>query len=245
MKSVSFTDRDQLWRDMESGQANDWDLIVIGGLPLSTDLARELAQPLLSLGEVQATYGIVRQVADLRGGHDEWFGNRSARFRKSLRQADRRASEAQLRLVDVSSDPDAYRRCVRIEERSWKGQIEDGITGPGMHQFFVVMTLRLKQQGRFRATVAMIGDIDVGFFFGGVRNRRYRGLQLSFVESARPLSVSHLLQHHTIRQLVTEGVHTYDLGMDMDYKQRWADRTEPSMSLIVRRPSIRARRRIG
>ena len=31
MSSASFTDRDQLWRDMESGRASDWDIVVAGG----------------------------------------------------------------------------------------------------------------------------------------------------------------------------------------------------------------------
>ncbi len=222
-----------------------WQFAIIGGLPLSSDLAGHLASPFRSLGEVQATYGIVRQVADLTGGHDPWFAARSPRFRRALHKAHREATDGGLRFVDVSNDPNAYTRCVAIERASWKGRIDDGITSPGMRRFYDIMTGRLQGAGRFRATVAVIGEQDVGFIFGGIRNGRYRGLQLSFVESARHLSVSHLLQHHTIRQLEREAVHTYDMGMDMEYKRRWADHSEASMSLIVRRPEASRRRRIG
>jgi len=222
-----------------------WDVGMISGLPLSEELAIAMAGPFSTLGEVRAVYGIVRQVADLHHGYDSWFAERSARFRKALRQAERQAERVGVRFVDISDHPDAYRRCVAIEQASWKGMTEDGITSPGMHHFYELMTERLQRAGRFRATVAQLDGVDVGFIFGGIRNQRYRGLQLSFVEHARALSVSHLLQHHTIVRLLDEGVDTYDMGMDMEYKQRWATHTEPSMSLIVHRSASGRRRRIG
>lgn len=222
-----------------------WDVCMFSGLPLSEDLARAMARPFSSLGEVRAVYGIVRQVADLRPGYETWFSGRSAKFRKALRQAERRARAVGIEFVDISDDPRAYRRCVDVETASWKGMTDDGIVGPNMHRFYEVMTERLQRTGRFRATIATLDGADVGFVFGGVRNRRYRGLQLSFAEEARHLSVSHLLQLHTIKQLLDEGIDTYDMGMDMEYKQRWATHSEPSMSLIVHRPAPGRRRRIG
>lgn len=223
----------------------EWDICAIAGLPLSEDLARSMAKPFAVLGQVQAVYGIVRQVADVSTGHDAWFEARSAKFRKAVRQAEKRANEAGVSFVDVSSDPEVYRRCVAIESTSWKGMSDDGITSPGMQRFYEVMTERLQRQGRLRATIARLHDADIGFIFGGVRNQRYRGLQLSFTEAARPLSVSHLLQNHTIRSLIDEGIHTYDMGMDMEYKQRWATHQEPSMSLIIHRSPSRRRGRFG
>lgn len=224
---------------------DDWDVVLLGGLPLSPRLAEKLSHSFRHLGDVQATYGIVRQVADLVDGYDRWFSGRSARFRKSIRQGHRKASAAGVRFVDISTDPAAYLRCVAVEAESWKGHIDDGITGPGMRRFYEAMTLRLQEEQRFRATMAVLDGQDIGFIFGGVRNGRYRGLQLSFTEAVRHLSVSNLLQDHTIGRLTEEGVHTYDMGMDMEYKRRWADRAEPSMSLVVRRGGNRGLRRIG
>lgn len=223
---------------------DSWQFCILSGLPLSRELATAMAQPFSALGDVKATYGIVRQIADLGSGYDAWFAARSARFRKLIRQAERQASAAGVRFNDISNDPDAYDRCLAIEAQSWKGLSSDGITSPEMRRFYDVMTARLQRAGRFKATIAQLGDRDIGFIFGGIRNGRYRGLQLSFIEPSRHLSISHLLQHHTIKALVAEGVHTYDLGMDMDYKRRWADRTEPSMSLIVHRSGARGRQRV-
>jgi hypothetical protein len=86
-----------------------------------------------------------------------------------------------------------------------------------------------------RLSVARLDGADVGFILGGVINGRYRGFQLSFAQSVRALSVGNLLQLHEIRSLCFEGVHTYDLGMDMEYKRVWSD------SVFVTRPIIAVR----
>jgi Acetyltransferase (GNAT) domain len=86
-----------------------------------------------------------------------------------------------------------------------------------------------------RLRVARLNGADVGFILGGVINGRYRGFQLSFAQSVRTLSVGNLLQLHEIRSLCSEGLHTYDLGMDMEYKRAWSD------SVFVTRPIIAVR----
>jgi CelD/BcsL family acetyltransferase involved in cellulose biosynthesis len=214
----------------------EWDWLMLSGLP-RTDVVPTLGRRLSHLGAVGYGEGITRRIADLRLGPDAWLERRSPKFRRQLRTAVRRADEVGLRFVDVSNEPDVFERCLAIERSSWKGMLGDGITSEHMHAFYEQMLARLQRNGRLRATVAQVGDTDVGFIFGGVRNRRYRGLQLSYVETMRPLSISHLLQHHTIRQLAAEpdSIHTYDLGMDMHYKQRWADHGDTSMVLVVER----------
>lgn len=222
-----------------------WDLCVINGLPLSVDLASAVAAPLARLGDVQAYHGIVRQVADISGGADAWFASRSSKFRKELRRAERRALAEGVEFVEVADDPDAYDRCLAIERASWKGMTDDGITKPDMGRFYRDLTDRLQRQGRLRATIARRGADDIGFVLGGVRHERYRGLQLSYAEDAREFSISHLLQLHTLRTLAADRITLYDMGMDMDYKQRWATRAEPSMSIVVRRATAERRRRFG
>lgn len=41
MNTASFTDRDTLWQDMQSGKAGDWDIIVIGGGITGAGILRE------------------------------------------------------------------------------------------------------------------------------------------------------------------------------------------------------------
>jgi len=232
----------------ELRQDPSWNFLILPGLPASESTA-QLAEPLSHLGELRVQAGIVRQVAALRGGPDpieladsedragDWFARRSPGFRKSIRQAERRALRAGVTFELANGDPGVFERCVEIERRSWKGQENDGITSPAMFKFYELMTARLQRRGRLRAMVAQLDGEDVGYILGGVRGSTYRGLQLSYVEDARHLSISHLLQYRTIMALTDQEpqLSTYDLGMDMPYKQRWADRSVRSVTLLVER----------
>ncbi len=223
-----------------------WQRLVLPGVP-NQDAARQLAGPLSRLGPISASEGISSQVADLGDGVDAWFARRTSRFRTSIRRASKQAEAEGITFHNVSQDPDIFNRCVRIETESWKGVEEDGLLSPPMHRFYDLMIARLRERGRLRAMVARRNDRDIGYIFGGVRNSRYRGLQLSFVEAARQLSISHLLQFQTITALAAEPepVFWYDLGMDMEYKRRWADRSTGSIVVVVDRVRGGATRRVG
>ncbi len=215
-----------------------WRVLVLTGLPESRSFLTAISTELAGLGPVRGHLGIERQVADLTGGFDPWFGRRSARFRKTMRAIEREASAVGITLTDISRDADVFERCLRIEHRSWKGQVGDGITTGAMHHFYRELVARLGQRGRLEATIASVDGRDVGYILGGIRAGRYRGLQLSYTEDAAELSVSHLLQLHTVRGLTERGgIDVYDMGMDMAYKQRWADRAERSITLVVERTS--------
>lgn len=233
-----------------------WRLLYLPGLPgmepvvdddaedspaaLELDRLPELVQALTMafapLGQIRVGPGIIRQVADIGSGHEAWLARRSARFRRNLRQAEAKAEAAGLDIVNVADDPDLHTRVLAMEAASWKGLEGSGITTPEMAAMYRMMIDRLQARGRAEAHVARLDGQDVGYILGGLRGRRYRGLQLSYTEDARALSVGNLLQLHQLRELDRrDAADVYDLGMDFDYKRRWADRAEPSTVLIVER----------
>ena len=223
--------------------AEPWDQLVLPGMPeLVSDASfpMRVATALAQLGPVGMGAGIVRQVADLDGGYEPWWARRSPRFRRNLSQAGRRAESAGLEVEDASNDPGVFERIVAVERRSWKGRDDTGITAPEMLVTYRAMTARLQARGRLRVLLARRGGADVGYILGGVRAGIYRGLQLSYAREAAELSVGHLLQHHQLRALCRHGeATTYDLGMDLGYKARWADRAVPTFTLVVNRPRRR------
>jgi hypothetical protein len=212
-----------------------WGQLVLPGFPEDLELARRVAAPLSRFGPVGAAPGIVRRVADLEVG-SHWRDRRPRYLRRNLRQAGRRAIAAGLRFVDVGRDTDLMDRLLAIEQNSWKGKAEDGITSPTMEAFYRNLIDRLQAQGRCRSLIAIQSGRDLGFILGGIRNGRYRGLQLSYIEEARHLSLGHLLQEQQLDELTaTPEATVYDLGMDMAYKEPWSDRTETSITLVVHR----------
>ncbi len=214
----------------------DWSHAVLPAIPFDRELILSLAARLEYLGTVSLGEGITRQLADLSEGAAPWWERRTRRFRNQLRKARELADDHGLVYETVTDHAGLFDRMLKIEARSWKGQDDDGITSPSMSAFYREMIDRLGTRSRLEATIATMDGADVGFIFGGIRNGQYRGLQLSYAQEVQSLSLGHLLQLHEIQRLTTAaGVHTYDLGMDMEYKRRWADYASSSATLVIRR----------
>ena len=197
--------------------------------PLAAWIVRQLGDHFRLLhGPVQERLRI-----DLADGVDGWLARRSPRFRQRARQLRRR--DDGITFLDVSALPpdDLLDRVVGVEERSWKGREATGLASPDLADFYRQVAWRLAAREQLRAIIARRDDVDVGYILGGVRDDLYRGLQLSYVEGVRELAVGHRLQLAQLHHLEAEGVVTYDLGMDMAYKRRWADRVDETFAVVV------------
>lgn len=220
-----------------------WDLAVLAGFVPNTPRWERVAEDLTRrFAAVFAGEELVRQVADLSRGVDGWWGLRSTKFRASIRRARRMADERHVRMVvHDAADDELWRAIETVEGQSWKGQAGGGLTSDNFVAFYRAVAQRVAPTGRWRARVAYDGDDPIGFIFGAVRGRRYRGMQLSYAQDWASLSVGNLLQMDEIDRLAREGIDTYDLGMDMDYKRRWADTQLVTRPLIVVRDASQLR----
>ena len=61
------------------------------------------------------------------------------------------------------------------------------------------------------------------------------GFQLAYAESVTDLGLGHVLQWHQVQAAAAEGISLYDLGMDVAYKHRWADRIDETFAIVGRR----------
>jgi hypothetical protein len=201
--------------------------LLLFGLPLDRDWLTALA------GALPASHGLGlvgttdRRVASLEGGLEGFLGRRPANVRRNLRKARHRAERAGLQFerVAVTADTfaETYRRIVAIERRSWKSATGNGVDRGPMKRFYERMIPRLLRRDAFRLIVARRGDEELGYVHGGTVGRHFRGLQFSFVDDERALSVGNLLQVEMVRWLCEDGFTTYDLGMVVPYKERWAE----------------------
>ena len=220
----------------------DWSLLALAGLPAHPHpTTKAITAGLRPLGVSIYAEGITRRITDISAGYDNWLTGRSSRFRRNLRQATVRAAEAGLVIENAVEDAATQNeplldRLRAVEEHSWKGREGSGIVTPEMSTMYGTMIERLGERGRLQCYVARIAGTDVGYILGGIRNRRYRGLQISFSQHHGDLSIGNLLQNHQLKHLADNDLaDTYDMGMDFDYKQRWADRAESSITLILHR----------
>ncbi|MGK2928792.1 MAG: GNAT family N-acetyltransferase [Acidimicrobiales bacterium] len=214
-----------------------FDLAVVAGQRddslLTSWVVRTLADDYqLFHGPVEARLQI-----DLSAGVAPWLARRSGRFRQQLRRRQRAADERGLEIVDLSAmaSDEVFDRILTIEARSWKADADTGLRSSDLADFYRQVSARLGAQERLRVLVARIASADVGYILGGVRGGTYRGLQLSYDRTVADLGLGHLLQFEQLSRLEGEGVATYDLGMDMEYKRRWSDRIDETMAVVVRR----------
>jgi hypothetical protein len=217
--------------------ASDWKLMALPGMEASSEFLMSIVGRFaerLRMGLGQSTS---RLVVDLEGGAEAFLARRSRNFRRSLQRTERRAREAGIVVVDApsASATELFARIQAVEKRGWKGREEVGITGGGMHDFYERMMPRLCRRGAQRVLFAQHEGRDVAYIFGGLRMGGYRGLQFSYDEEYREHGLGNLLQIEQIRRLCAEGADTYDLGMHMDYKLRWADREHQTVTLLLMR----------
>ncbi len=215
----------------------DWDALWLSGLRRDSMIFEQLVRTFGARYRMGLGPTTRRHVASLEGGWDGYLRRRSSSFRRNLRRSERMAAARPLRyhtfrgFDDHAAVAALYRRVLAIEARSWKGMADQGIDSGAMVHFYERMLPGLADAGHLRAIVATEGDgRDVGYVFGAIFADTFRGLQVSFDDTLRQMSLGNVMQARMIRLLCDEGVGFYDLGSDLPYKARWA---EPGLETVT------------
>jgi len=182
--------------------------------------------------------------ASLEGGVDGFLSRRSAKHRRSLRKQNNKASKAgvyfERHAPATAADAAAvYARMLAVEESSWKGIGECGMTVGRSRRYYDCMTRRLAESRGGRIMFARHEEKDIGFVFGGLAGSAagscYRGQQFSYADDWKNYSIGNLLQLEQIKWLCEEGVDRYDMGPMMDYKVHWTEINTSIMTLMLKR----------
>jgi hypothetical protein len=218
----------------------DWQVAILPGMADDGPQRRTIEARAPARWERRLGTPTVRHVASLEGGVDGYVARRSRDLRKSLRKGLRAAAAdgitfASVRVGDAAAATALYARIQAVEARSWKSAEAVGIGAGPMREFYAAMLPRLAPVGRQRTIFARHGEVDVGYILGAVFGGEYRGLQFSYDDDYARFGLGGLLQYHQIVELCAEGVERYDLGTDMDYKRRWAERQVSTGMLILLR----------
>jgi hypothetical protein len=182
-----------------------------------------------------------RCLASLDGGFDGFLSRRSAGFRAKLRQAFRQAQRESVSwehhgAVTPAQVDALFERVVGVERSSWKGLRRIGIQDGAMHAFYRRQCALLAAQGSLRVGFVTRGGDDLAYVLGGVRGRGFRGLQISYDAAEAELQPGNLGQAWMLSELCEEGIESYDMGMDMAYKHRWAEgRRDTILFAVLRR----------
>lgn len=218
--------------------AIQWDALWMSGLKEEGEAFYGVVQSFYPQYTVGVGPSTLRRGASLADGADAFLQSRSPKFRANLRRAVRRAERAGM--VYEAHDAftrqeveSVFQRILSVERRSWKGLAGQGMDAPPSSSFYHHMLHRLAARGGLRVGFMTCDGEDVAYIFGGVFERLYRGLQFSFDNEYKAYSLGNVIQWHMIRHLTAEGVTRYDLGTDMEYKQRWGEPDLKTNSLVI------------
>ncbi len=219
--------------------------ILLSGLMLGSSLFMNVLKTFKKQYEIIQLDPSVTRCASLSGNVDGYLSRRSAKFRRNLRQsavqlADKNVFFERCRPISIEQADEAYARMLAVEEVSWKGIEQCGMTVQPSRDFYWLMLRRLSLSGNGRVIFAKKESRDIGFIFGGITGQYYRGQQFSYAEDWSSYSIGSLLQLEKIRWLCEESMTRYDLGQAMDYKVRWAELELQTENLL-----LRPRRRVG
>lgn len=178
--------------------------------------------------------------ASLAGGEAGFLSRRSPKFRASLRNAARRAASAGITFERVAPDRDSapavFERLLAIDHATWKSKAGEGVFNDPEHRaFYRDVFLRASGRGLLSCFFAVKEGRDVGYLFGVVFGNTFRGFQMGYATDWRRLGIGNLLQMEAVKFAALAGIPTYDLGMETDYKARWAENRLELFFVLVQR----------
>lgn len=213
--------------------------VLLLGLPMDHRFLEQVADAADTAHRLSMYPPTLRCVASLAGGLDGFLSRRSARFRAALRRSQRQTEAAGIVFRYISAlTPTALQQCWKtaiepVERRSWKGLCCEGIDRDPMRSFYLGILGRIGPSGQLRLIVAERDGTPVGYIFGASARGRYRGLQFSFDQDVARLSLGNVLQIRMIEWVCSQKCRTYDLGMVVDYKKRWAETMHATANLML------------
>jgi CelD/BcsL family acetyltransferase involved in cellulose biosynthesis len=182
---------------------------------------------------------MTRQSARLGDGFETFFERRSSKFRSNILKAQEEADKCDVIYEygggQNQSPDELFDRIVSVEKRSWKGKKRAGISTGRMRDFYRLMIDRLHRRDALRIGFARLDDEDIAYCFGGLFEKTYRGLQMSYDDDYSDLSPGNILQIEMIQNLIDEGIETYDMGQAMEYKSRWTNDEFTTDALVIRK----------
>ena len=229
---------------LEKNYGRTFPLFALGGVRPQGRLARRLFK---AFGKTFTFYLHAtgeQGCASLNGGVEGFLGRRSANHRAKVRKQARRVAEAGVcfeRVQPASSKEAsaAYQRIIAIERQSWKGIDQCGMTESPSKEFYDIMLQRLSATRSARIIFARHEDNDIGFIFGSMAGKIYRGQQFSYDNTWRHAGLGNVLQLEKVRWLCEQGAKRYDMGPvtgpKMDYKRHWTEKHIPVETWILER----------
>jgi CelD/BcsL family acetyltransferase involved in cellulose biosynthesis len=181
---------------------------------------------------------------DLNSTWDEYWRNRSSKFRNNVRRCEKKL--AQIGRIDVvhyraSDDPtgdprwDLYAMCEQVAASSWQAVVTEGntITHERVREFLREMHLAATRRGAVSINLLLVNDQAAAFSYNYLYGRSLFGLRMGYDARFAKAGPGTVLLRHLVQHGFERGDQDFDLGEgDSPYKHLW--RTDATPSFRVR-----------
>ena len=177
---------------------------------------------------------------------DDYVKTFDRKFRKNLLYYERRFYEGESGRAVIyrsSSDLDqALAACREVALASWQHENGTSIaSSPEVWAFYSRLAQIAAERGWLRIGVLWAGGRPAAFEYNLVYRATTYSLKTGYHADFRHCSPGHVLTGFMIRTAMSDGCAEYDMvGMNEDYKMKWATGERPHTSLCVAGRSVRA-----
>lgn len=174
-------------------------------------------------------------IIDCRGTWDQYWADRTAKFRNNLRRQEKKAAE--LGKVEYiryrprgaafgEADPrwDLYDVCVGLAERSWQGSSPDGTTlsHTPVRRFFRDAHALAARTGTLDLNLLKINGRPAAFAYNYHCQGYVFGLRIGYDPDFARIAVGNLLYLRSFRDSFQRGDQTFDMGTgSLEIKRDW------------------------
>ena len=227
---------------------SDWDVLELGRLPIGSATLKALETELPGRLPWRRAGGDLSPYLTVDGPWAAFYGSRSQRFKKTIRNIQNRLDR--LGRVTVEEHPavqpgDAlFEEMIELTSRSWKADRGIAIaTMPRMREFFGELSRRATERGWLAVWLLRLDGRPIAMEYqlrsGGVVYALRADYDLAYAAS----SPGSALNFAIARALFERGdVHEYQMGPGQnDYKMRWASGCHETVRVQVYRPGLYGR----
>ncbi len=180
--------------------------------------------------------------------HEDPFANCPRTF-KSLRgrlksKLRKLAEQGEVSFGVGQGDPhELFARFLSLESSGWKGSQGSAIVSSAdATRFYALVTEYLKDVRCLRYYVLSVSGKAIAMHMGAVMNGVYYSPKVAYDESYAAFSPGQLLNQFVIKDLVQNGVRTFDfLGARSLWKCVWAPQVQEHSNCYIFRPSLKGR----
>lgn len=221
-------------------QRRDWDVLSLPKLPVDSPTVKALTSALEGRLRWRATAGDISPYVALSGTWEQYFRDKTQRFRKTCRNIENRLRRAGRLAVEEhrTADPNdsVFSEFMEVSSRSWKAPRGIAVsTMEGMQQFFRELTPRASVNGWLHLWILRLDGRAIATEYQVAGGGVLHALRADYDSALADLSPGAYLNAAIVRCLFDRhDIREYDMGPGMnDYKLRWASGTHESVALEI------------